>query len=160
MWRCGVFALGATLLTVPLPAQNADWEKLRELVSDQRVSALMHDRKYIEGRFRSWSPAGLQVYANRRTEWVKAPEVERVWVRKKAPRWRSALIGAAVGFAVAFPLGAAKAGYIADQNNPRFGTRAGVGAAFGIFGAGVGAGIGALAGGSKNELVYRSGDRQ
>jgi hypothetical protein len=160
MWRCGVFALGAALLTGPLCAQPADWEKLRELAPDQRVSALTHDNKYIEGRFRSWSAEGLQVYANRREEWVKEPDVKRVWVRKKAPRWRSALIGAAVGFGATFAFGAAKAGYIADQNNPRFGTRMGVGAAFGLFGAGIGAGIGALAGGTKNELIYRAGDRQ
>lgn len=69
--------------------------------------------------------------------------------KKKSRRWRAVLIGAAVGFGAAFPIGVASAGYLSDQNNPRFGTRAGFGAGFGLFGAGIGAGIGALAGGKK-----------
>jgi hypothetical protein len=86
-------------------------------------------------------------------------DVKRVWVEKTAPRWHAALIGAAVGFGVAFPIGAASAGYIADQNNPRLRTRMGFGAGFGLFGAGIGAGIGALAGGTKDVLIYR-GDKR
>jgi hypothetical protein len=152
-------AIVAVLFTLPACAQVNDWARLGTLTTEKRVSALTHDGKYIQGRFRTWTAEGMEVFASGRNQWLKPAEVKRVWVQEKAPRWRAALIGAAIGFGVAFPIGATSAGYLADQNNPRFSTRAGFGAGFGLFGAGIGAGIGALAGGRRNVLVYRGETR-
>jgi hypothetical protein len=152
MWRTMMVALFITVAALRA-------EDVGQVQRDERISALLRNGKYVEGRFRSWGPAGLELDARNRNEQIQLADVKKVWVEKKSPRWRAALIGAAVGFAAAFPVGACSAGYLADQNNPRLGTRTGFGAGFGLFGAGIGAGIGALTGGTKNVLVYRAGEK-
>jgi hypothetical protein len=148
-------AIVAAIATMSLLAQPADWTQLRGIEPDQRISAVTQNGKYIHGRFRTWTPDAVELCAGQKTKWLRPVEVKRIWIEKKTPRWHALLIGAAMGFGLAFPIGAASAGYVADVNNPRFGTRAEIGAGFGLFGAGIGAGIGALTGGSKSVLVYR-----
>lgn len=147
----------ATLLGVSAQAQ--DWDGLRHLVPEQRISVRTPDGSWVEGRFRSWSPEALQVTVKKDIRRITLADADRVIASGKGSRWKSALIGAAVGFGLAFPVGAASAGYITDQNNPRFQTRVGVGAGLGLFGAGIGSAIGALAGGTKHTTVYRRARR-
>ena len=142
-----------------MPAQDRDWEKLQSLTPGERVGVVLRDRKYIEGRFRSWSPERIDIARGQREESLKIADVRSVTVRRKGSRLKGTGIGALIGFASAFPFGAASAGYIADQNNPSIQTRMGMGAGFGMFGAGIGAVIGALAGGTRQVTVYREGRR-
>ena len=65
-------------------------------------------------------------------------------IRKPASRWKRAMYGAIAGFAIGFPIGASRAGYLADRNNPPLSLRLGFGTSIGGFSAGIGAGIGAL----------------
>ena len=137
-------------------AQDADWQKLQSLTPGDRVGVLLRDSKYIGGRFRSWSADRLDIARKSREETLKFTDVQRVNVARKGSRAKSAAWGALIGFGAAFPFGAASAGYLTDQNNPRFQTRMGMGAGFGLFGAGIGAAIGALAGGTDRVTVYRA----
>ncbi len=149
--KCCLLLIAAQVL----PAQDANWEKLKSLTPGERVGVLLHDRKFIQGRFRSWSPERIDITRRQQQESLRLADVRSVTVRRQGSRWKSAGIGALIGFGAAFPFGAASAGYIADQNNPSVQTRMGMGAGFGLFGAGIGAGIGALIGGTRNVTVYR-----
>jgi hypothetical protein len=136
-----------------MPAQGQS--DLQSLSPGDRVGVLLRDRKYVQGRFRSWSPGRIDIVGRRQQESFKLSDVRTVTVQRKGSRWRAAGLGALIGFGAAFPFGAAPAGYITDQNDPSIKTRMGMGAGLGLFGAGIGAGIGALTGGSRNVTVYR-----
>jgi hypothetical protein len=157
--RPSALAVITALITVPAFAQRNDWSRIGTLGPQARISAHTYDGKYINGRLTRWTPDGMEVSADRRNQWLRRSDLKQVWAQKKSSRWRATLIGAAVGFSVAFPVGAASAGYLADQNNPKVSTRMGFGAGFGLIGSGIGAGIAALAGATKNVLVYR-GEKQ
>ena len=151
------------LLSIALihaPAQQSDWGRLRELQPGQKVVVLTTDGKFAEGPWQTWSENGLGIQKRNRSHSIPMNTVRRVSVQQKGSRMRSALIGAAVGFGVAFPFGAAWAGYIVDRNSPPLSTRLGLGAGVGMFGAGIGAAIGALAGGTKNVVVYETDKRR
>ena len=150
----GVLLIAAALCAI---AQETDWENLQRLKFGERVGVLLRDNKYIEGRFRSWAPDRLDIERGTRHESLKSADVRRVSVLTKGSRAKSAGIGAVIGFGATFPFGVASAGYLTDQNNPRFQTRMGMGAGFGLIGAGIGAAIGALAGGTDNIVLYRAG---
>ena len=151
--------LAIALVLTAAAMQAQDWNKLRDLRPDQKISVLTHDGTWAGGRFLSWSPDRIEMQSGKKLRQFTLADTSRVSVVSKGSRWKSALIGAAIGFAALFPCGAASAGYVADTNNPSFGTRVGVGTATGIFGAGIGAGIGALVGGSKQTLVYKKNKR-
>ena len=141
------------LLTAP--AALPDWKDLESLHPDARVTALLQDGKYVTGQFRKWSPEGIEIASKKGNLALGTEDVRRLSVEQKSSRWKGALIGALIGFGVAFPFGAGFAGYITDRNNPGFGTRAGMGTGFGMFGAGIGAPLGALGSGKKNVTIYR-----
>ena len=133
-----------------------DWRALESLHPDARVTALLQDGKYVTGQFRAWSPEGIEIASKKGTRTLGAEEVRRLSVEQKGSRWKGALIGALIGFGVAFPFGVGFAGQISDRNNPGFAMRAGMGTGFGMFGAGIGAPLGALGGGKKNVTIYRA----
>ena len=146
-------ALAAALLGTLAHAQT--WDRLRDLAPEQRISVRARDGSWTEGRFRSWSPAALEVGTKESVRQFTLADTDRVIASSKGSLWKTALIGAGVGFGVAFPFGAASAGYVTDQNNPSVKTRIGMGAGFGLFGAGIGSALGALAGGTRQTTVYR-----
>ena len=152
-WKQPLLLVAAAILA---SAQDTDSQKLQELAPGDRVGVLLRDNKYVEGRFRSWTPDRLEISRKSRDESLKLTDVQRVSVARKGSRMKSAGWGAVIGFGAAFPFGAASAGYLTDRNNPRFQTRMGVGAGFGLFGAGIGAAIGALGGGTDNVTLYRA----
>ena len=139
-----------------IDAQSSDWEKLQELAPHQRISMRMRDGSWVSGRFGLWDPSAIEMTNGRR---ISRAETERVVARTKGSRWKAALVGAAVGFAIPFPFGVAKAGFLTDQNNPRVGTRLGVGAGLGLLGAGIGSAIGAVTGGTRDATVFRADGR-
>jgi hypothetical protein len=153
-------AIVALSVTAVLSAQTADWGRIGTVAPGQRITIETQDQKFVDGRFKSWSPDGIEILRGKRVASLAAPDVRRVSVHQKASRWKGAMWGAIFGFAALFPCGAASAGYVADTNNPRFGTRMEIGAAAGMFGAGIGAAIGALAGGTKSVTIYRLDNRR
>lgn len=128
----------------------------QKVLPGQRISVFTQNREVVEGKLRNWSDAGIEIARGNKVQSFALPDIRRVQVREKASRWKGAMWGAIIGFAAIFPCGAANAGYLADQNNPSFGTRVEIGTALGLFGAGIGAGIGALAGGHKYVTVYEA----
>ena len=147
------------LILTAAASKAQDWNNLRELRRDQKISVMTADGTWAGGRFLSWSPDKIEMQSGKKLRQFSLADTSRVNVVSKGSRWKSALIGAAIGFAALFPCGAASAGFIADTNNPSFGTRMGAGSATGIFGAGIGAGIGALVGGTKSTLIYKRNKR-
>jgi hypothetical protein len=142
-----------------LSAQDLNWERLRTLKTGERVEITTRDGKFLTGEFTSWSPEAIQIQRKRGTISLKPEDAERITVRRDGSRAKAALWGTLVGFAAAFPIGAAWAGHLTDRNNPGFGTRTGMGAGFGLFGGGIGAGIGALTGGKRTVTIYRAARR-
>lgn len=133
---------------------ESDWTVLQALQPGARVSVLLQDGKYVDGRFEAWSPDAIDVAAKRGVQTIRSDDARRVTVQEKRSRWRGALIGGLIGFGVGFAVGAASAGYIMDRNDPGFSGRAGIGAGIGMFSAGIGAPIGALTGARKQVLIY------
>lgn len=140
------------LFSVPL---MADWEQIKTVKPGTTIDVLLRDGKSAQGKLRSWSPNTIEL---ENTRVLVMEDVRRVRVKQKTSRWKGAMWGAIAGFAIAFPIGAANAGFIADRNSPGFGTRVAVGSGLGIYGAGIGAPIGALVSGSKRVTLYEAKD--
>jgi hypothetical protein len=139
-----------------LAQESDDWTRVRDLPRDERLIVILRDGKSIEGTLQAWSAEGIDI--QRKNGEVRSADrsaVLRVGARRQGSRAKAALWGTLIGFGIAFPIGAASAGHLADTNNPSFGTRAGMGAGFGMFGGGIGAAVGALGGGSKIVTIYR-----
>jgi hypothetical protein len=171
-WIC--YSLAAVVLNVVLifpgavraqpetaaPGRTSDhqeaWIEVASLPPGDRIRVIQKDGRIVEGSFQSVSSESLLLSSRKQIRSVSLAAVRQVSSRRRASRWKAVGIGAAIGFAIAFPIGAASAGYVTDRNNPSVGTRVGFGAGLGLFGAGIGAGIGALTGGSRYQTVYRS----
>ena len=87
----------AFVLTVAMQAQ--DWNNLRDLRPDQKISGLTRDGMWAGGRFLSWSPDKIEMQSGRKLRQFTLADTSRVNVVSKASRWKSVLIGAAIGFA-------------------------------------------------------------
>jgi len=146
----------AALTCVPGWGQGTAWNRVAALSAGDRIQVLEKDGHMAEGKFQGLTTDSLTLESRNQVRSITLVSIKRVSVRQKGSRWKATGIGAAVGFGICFPIGAASAGYLTDHNNPRFGTRAGAGAGLGLFGAGIGAGLGAIAGGSRYETVYRT----
>jgi hypothetical protein len=131
-----------------------DWAALQSLHPDARISVVLQDGKFLQGRFAAWAPESIEVASGRGIRTLHAAEVRRVSLQQKSSRWKGVMFGALIGFGIAFPIGAASAGHLTDRNNPGFATRAGMGAGLGMFGAAIGAPIGAFTSGTKNVTLY------
>ena len=149
----GLWAQTSFDARLPEPAQS--WRRVAALSPGDVISVVPKDGPVVEGRYQSISPESLMVESKLQIRSLPLDSIKQVSVRRKASRAKTAGIAAAVGFGVAFPIGAASAGYLSDQNNPSFSTRAGTGVGMGLFGAAIAGGVGALAGGSRFETVYR-----
>lgn len=148
------------LVSATIAAQSPEWGKLEALRPGDRIGLLARDRRYVEGRFQGWAPGSITLVRRQRAErWLEA-DVSNVRRREKGSRAKSAMWGALAGAAIVFPIGAAKAGYVVDRNNPPLSTRIGVGLGFGMYGAGIGAAVGALTGGTKHVTVYRAPEKK
>ena len=150
------FLVFAALLCVPLWGQDPAWDRVAKLATGERIQVLQRDGNTLDGQFRGLSPDRLNIAVRNQVRSILLDSIKQVSVRRKASRWKATGIGAAIGFGIAFPIGASSAGYLTDQNNPSIVTRARFGAGLGLFGAGIGAGLGALASGSHFDTVYRS----
>ena len=152
-----IFFVGVVLvinvLARPLLSQEANWQSVREVRPETRVEVILQDGKRVSGRVASVSDTELALDDGRL---FARGQIYRVQVREKVSRWRGAMWGSLTGFAVGFAIGASRAGYITDRNNPPATVRLGTGAGMGMLAAGIGAPIGALAGGHKYATVYRA----
>jgi hypothetical protein len=136
---------------------HSDWTSLGNLPQDAKVRIIRPGGTDVTGLFRGWTPDAVTLAKGKdKSLSLERKDVRRAYRIEKGSRVRSALWGAVAGFVPGFVLGAAGAGYIADQNNPSTGTRMEAGLAVGGFGAGIGAGLGALAGGTRSTLIYKN----
>ena len=124
--------------------------------SAARIELFLASDKTVTGTLAEVSPDGVTLTRKRDSMQVARSDIHRMWVLGKGSRLKNAGIAALVGFAVGCPIGAAKAGYLGDMNNPRLGTRAGFCLVIGGFAGGIAAGITAPFPATKRTLVYRS----
>jgi hypothetical protein len=111
-----------------LAEEFEDWTRVRDLPRDERLIVTLRDGRSIEGTLHAWSAEGIDIrQKNGEVRSADRSAVLRVGARRKGSRAKAALWGTLIGFGIAFPIGAASAGYLADQNNPSIGTRAGYG---------------------------------
>ncbi len=136
--------------------QSDAWEKMQALPTGARIEVLLAGDKSTSGTLAQVSPDGVALTRKRDSIQLAKSDIRRVWVQGKGSRLKNAGIAALVGFAVGCPIGAAKAGYISDMNNPSLGTRAGLCLGLGGFVGGIAAGITAAVPPTKRALVYSS----
>jgi len=144
------------LTCIPVLGQGPSWSRVNKLAPGERIQVLDKEGKTIDGQFQGLAEGQLTLAIANQVRSIPLDSIRQVSVRRKASRAKATGIGAAIGFGIAFPIGATSAGFLADRNNPSIGTRAGFGAGLGLFGAGIGAGIGVLAGGPRFDIVYQS----
>jgi hypothetical protein len=138
-------------------AEKASWLQPATTGSKAKARITLRQGRVLTGAYNAYGTDELSfIGADGTSSTVNRADVCRVVILHQRSRWKGALWGAAAGFVAAFPAGALSAGYLTDRNNPSASLRMGVGATLGLFGAGIGAGIGTLAGGSRNETVYRA----
>ena len=137
-----LFAVAMASAQSPDPA----WQRLSSLPEGAALRVHQRNREVISGRFVRWTPDELVL----RQATIARPQIVKVGRRSRV---RGALIGFAVGFGIAAPIGAYAGPYIADLGNPSTGVRLRHAAGWGMFFGGVGAGIGALVG--RHPTVYR-----
>lgn len=136
------------------------WSRVGQLADSQKVGVLMLDRSWLTGTVQDWQTETFSLRQSRgRTEVIRRDNVQRVSALAPVSRKRGALIGALVGFGAGFAIGAATAGFIADESHPSFGMRAEGGTACGAMFAGIGALVGALRPGEKHSVLYRASAR-
>ena len=136
--------------------QPDTWEKVQALPPGARIELFLASDKTVTGTLTEVSPDGVTLTRKRDSMQVARSDIRRMWVLGKGSRLKNAGIAALVGFAMGCPIGAAKAGYLGDMNNPRLGTRAGFCLVIGGFAGGIAAGITAPFPATKRTLVYRS----
>ena len=140
----------------PASGQSDSWEKAQVLPPGAKIELFLAGDKALVGTLSQVSPDGLTLTRKRDSLQVTKSDIHRIWVLSKGSRLKNAGIAALIGFAVGCPIGAAKAGYLGDMNNPRLGTRAGFCVAIGGFAGGIAAGITAAVPATRRTLVYRS----
>jgi len=146
----------AALVCIPGWGQDRTWNRVSNLSAGTPIRVVQKDGHAAEGKFQVLTPESLTLESRNQVRSITLVSIRQVSVRRKASRWKAAGIGGAVGFGIAFPIGAASTGYLTDQNGPTFLTRAETGAMVGLIGAGIGGSIAAIVGGSSHETVYRS----
>ncbi len=128
------------------------WEGVQQLRPKQTVKVHLRNGEVLKGKVESAGENGLSLVGkDGRIMEASRMDIERVTRRSRA---LGALLGGAIGFGIAAPIGAYAGPYIADWGNPSTGVRLRHAAGFGLFFGGVGAGLGAL--GGKEKTIYRA----
>lgn len=136
--------------------QPGAWDQAQALPPGTKIELFLTTDKTVVGTLSEVSPDSLTLTRKRDSVQVAKSDIRRIWVLGKGSRLKNAGIAGLVGFAVGCPIGAAKAGYLSDMNNPRFGTRAGFCAGIGGVAGGIAAGVTAALPATRRTLVYRS----
>jgi hypothetical protein len=144
------------LVLFTLLAQADGWEKAQALPAGSKIELLLAGDKTLAGTVAQVSPGGLTLARKRDSMQMAKSDIRRIWIQGRGSRLKNAGIGALVGFAIGCPIGAAKAGYLSDMNNPSLGTRAGFCLGLGGFAGGIGGGIAAAVPPTTRTLIYRS----
>lgn len=166
--RASSLLLALSLLIVPqvvLPQEqptaepatdDEGWSRIAQLKDSQKVEVLMLDGSHLTGTVKDWRTASFSLQRSRnRTDLIRKSNIQRVSALERGSAKKSALIGALAGFGIGFVIGAAKAGDIADVNNPSYDQRLGAGVGIGAVFAGVGALVGLAMPGQKRTVLYR-----
>ena len=147
------FLIYALLCTVPAVGEaqdRHDWQSLAQLQAGDNVRLSLKTGP-VTGLFQAWTPQ--QVTAGTAT--AKKEDVLKI-ERYRHGGWgrgKTAAVGALIGFAGGFAIGAGVTGCNHDQFGPCI-SRGFGGAVFGGAGAVIGAGIGALLPHHNKDLIY------
>lgn len=148
--------LSLCLAEPPLVGQMSDWARVQGLVSGENLQVVLDGGEAIIGTLQKVSATHLTVKREGGDTQVARWAVRRVWIVEKRSRLKRVILGALIGFGGGCAIGASRAGYFTDMNNPPASTRAqmcfGMGAITGAAGAGVGAAIPS----ARRTLVYRA----
>ena len=90
------------LMLLGLPLFGASqWDSLRELAPGDRVVVRDTSGKSTDGKFTAYTPAAISIETKQGAIAIEKSQVQRVQVRSGNRRVRNAVIGAAIGLAVA-----------------------------------------------------------
>ena len=150
--------LSVCLVEAAYGAEQGGWDRVQRLAQGESVEVLLQGSESVTGTMERVSSDYLTVARQDGSTQVARWAVRRVWTVEKRSRLRRVILGAVIGFAGGCTLGAARAGYMTDMNNPPASTRAQVCLGIGAITGGVGAGIGAALPSAKRTLVYRAAE--
>ena len=93
--------LAAAALTLPLSAQDADWDSVQRLAPGTEVRVHLTARTSAQGQLQSATDSSLVLDLKNGQQMFSRQEIVKVSVKKKGHRGRNALIGLGVGTGVA-----------------------------------------------------------
>jgi hypothetical protein len=132
------------------------WDRVQRLVPGESVDVLLQGSESGTGTMERVSSDYLTIARQGGSTQAARWAVQRVWTVEKRSRLKRVVLGALIGFAGGCTVGAVRAGYMTDMNNPPASTRAQVCFGMGAITGGIGAGIGAAVPSAKRTLVYRA----
>jgi hypothetical protein len=109
----GVVALLMELAASPMlrgapgGADQANWDKLKQLSSGQEVKVVQNDAQSFQGNFQSMSDDAIVLRLAAGDQTFPKQNVRRISARGERHRMRNALIGAGIGAGVGLGVGAA-----------------------------------------------------
>ena len=116
--------LGVCLVEAVYGAGHRGWDRVQGLAPGESVEVLLQGSESVTGAIDSVSSDYLTIARQGGSTQVTRWAVRRVWTVEKHSRLKRVVLGALIGFAGGCTLGATRAGYITDMNNPPAGTRA------------------------------------
>ena len=140
----------------PVSGQSDSWQRVQALPANAKIEVFLVSNKTETGTLSEVSQDVVTLTNRRGSLQLARSEIRQIWMLGKGSRLKNVGIAAAVGFAVGCPIGAAKAGYLSDMNNPSIGTKAGFCLGIGGFVGGIAAGVVAPFPATKRMSVYRS----
>lgn len=154
--RWSLVALSLCLAEPALLGQMTDWTRVQGLVAGENLQILLDGGETVTGALEQASATHLTVKREGGDTQVARWAVRRVWIVEKRSRLKRVILGALIGFGGGCAMGAGRAGYFTDRNNPSASTRAQVCFGMGAFTGAAGAGIGAAIPSARRILVYRA----
>ena len=107
--KCALFLFSSfALLTIHSLAQSstADWTAVEGLRSGTRVIVYVKDGSEIKGKITRAMPTALDLQRNGRSVSLQRGDVQRVYLTRRGPVLKRALIGAAAGAGIGILVGA------------------------------------------------------
>lgn len=130
-------------------AASADWSAVQSLSPGQKIIVRTKDGDRLTGAFDSASDARIAFTDDGRKVSLTRESIRLVQINRGKSRLNGALVGAAIGGAGGFGVGAWVHSYGDFQSSVIYGP--------GLLGTGIGAGVGAALGkGNKNETIYEA----
>jgi hypothetical protein len=134
------------------PGRVAGWDRMGQIPKTQKIKLHLRDGKSLTGTIQECGPEGLTlVQRKKKVVHVRREDIAEV---TKNSRLKGAMWGGITGFGIGGAVGAGRAGYLVDKNNPTPKDRLIMGSGFGALFGGIGAAIGAATG--MDQTIYRA----